>query len=57
MLHIWRLLVNSFLHYQIYATFDMLLQFDGDNFFDFCGEGWEKFFLLHFPPAIEGVVV
>ena len=41
--------------FQIYRTFITILQLDGDNFFDFCGEGGGEFFLLHFPLAVEGL--
>jgi len=39
----------------MYTTFITVLQLDGDNLFDFCGEGGGKFFLLHFPLAVEGL--
>jgi len=41
--------------FQIYITFSTILQLDGNNLFDFCGEGWGSFFLLYFPLMIEGV--
>lgn len=34
--------------FQIYTTFSTGLQLDGDNFFDFCGEGGDSFSCLNF---------